>query len=123
MRQTKRKDTAAAPAQLPPPSPPLRSPAETLSDPHNLKLLRTFKLILDRYTGTTRPVESFLVGLVGRYAARDAAGAGLTLVDIEAELSELQQDLPDAIRTAYFLADRYKRPEPMEQRGISEVEQ
>jgi hypothetical protein len=86
---------------------------ESIPDAHDLALLETFRLILVRSRGCTTPIEDFLESLILLYKVSDEDGTGMTLEDIEHKLVQLREnDLADTIETAYFLTDRYPRPEP-----------
>jgi hypothetical protein len=77
--------------------------------------LKTFKLILDRNTGSNTPIEEFITSLVDTYERRDEDGEGLTLEDIQWHLQQSITDdsnLKRAIENAHFLAARYPLPEP-----------
>ena len=83
-----------------------------------LKELQTYKLIMDRERGCTTPVEAFIEGLVVHYQGRDEKGQGLTMDDIKFQMNQLgEQDLREALETAYFMTDRYPRPEPEAERA------
>jgi hypothetical protein len=81
---------------------------------HKLWLIQTFEAIVERERGCTTPIEAFIESLVMHYGVTDKNGEGLTIEQIKFQMDQhiREQDVRDTLETAYFLTDRYPRPEP-----------
>jgi hypothetical protein len=91
-----------------------RATAARLLDlsPHQLAAIETVLLIQSRtFAGVDGPVEIFIADLVSEYAHAEDRKEGLTIEYIENRLAELRENMSYALQEAYFLADRYPRPQ------------
>ena len=77
----------------------------------DLEMMETAKLINAREKSGSTPVESFIWNLLLVYRLRENVGKGMTLEQIEQEITTLREDYSAAIDDAHFIADRYPRPE------------
>jgi hypothetical protein len=84
-------------------------------DHHTLLRIEAVMLIQRRDRGCNTPIEEFIDSLLLTYMLRDDDGVGMTLEDVEFEMEQLRDNYESAVKDAFFVADRYPRPqEPVE---------
>ncbi len=81
------------------------------TDDHTLLRIEAVLLIQRRGRGCNTPIEEFIDNLLLTYMLRDDDGIGMTLEEVEHEMRQLRENYGSAVQDAFFMADRYARPE------------
>ena len=81
-------------------------------DEGDLEMIELVKKLKPRtFCGVDDPMAKFIIDLLHHYIWAEDNGKGMTVEDVESELEDLRQNMAEAISEAYFIGDRYPRPE------------